>query len=654
MLTIQQVIDALPHHGMSDGAQSEDIAHLFIKRYSQFIDGKSRQDLLQLTEDEKIKLLQHFDVTSSLLLEHLPQFTNEIGFSKLSEIFHSITGHEIDNMTILPKELSSNFFEFYCAIMVHPHCPLDVLHYGIALSPYEIGKTFAKSKVQLDRFIDFVNSLPITDRFNIFLNCGVDTSQFDIPTDGEFISLLSSKNDDDLKLFHKYTQRLLECGYQLSEDVLRAIMDGSKFSRYLILKQNKLSFADLKAIAKEKYYVGNHPNWPLDKVISSIGSNANSAYNHTHAGLYRLPKEVLLKEINSPVKAQSLTAMASAEGLPGEVYEAVLDKLISNVNVQWDDPQVELASDKTPLVGAAYALYCFVRNDKIPSHIISLAIDELRHLKNQNLASYFKKTIYMNAALSSEMCVSELGKIRSLPYNDDGKTKELLTALLLNKNMPPKERGEFINFNSVSIQKELIHNIIDRTITLPVDELLAFYKRLKVESYLIADLAKFIYPQILSCGNQKLLRMFLSINTKPHLATTFVNCIGHLFTCKNLDSDTFNLINGALSKVIDKAYDKSGSKPDGLNNSTINRMYVSSISTDFICGVYSRVREKFNFSFNVDDLSKSNSLPAQLARLRGQEVLDFFVAQNLKARLTRIEQEREPTLELAKPRTRCL
>lgn len=654
MLTIQQVIDALPHLSMKDRAQSEGIAHIFISRYSQFIDGQSKEALLQLPEEQKVKLLQHFDITRSFLLDHLPEFTNDVSFLRLCEVFHSATGHSIKSLTISSKDLGTHLSELHCAMLMHPDCPRDVLIHGIFLSPHEVAHTFEKTEGQLNKFLRTVNSLPISERLAIFIDCKLENNLFDMPIDGKFIASLPNEGNRNDGLRDRYVQRLLASGYQLSWDVLQERMREGKYSSYFIVKQKNLSLEDLKLIAKEKHYVGNHPSWPVEKVISAIGSNANSAYNHTHAGLHRVPKSLLMAEIKSPKKAQSLTAMASAEGLPDEVYEAVLEKLICNVNAQWNDPDLKLDSKKTPLSGAAYSLYCFVRNEKIPSHIFNYTLDDLGRLKNQNLAHYFKKVIYSNNAMSADMCALEINKLQALSGKIEGGDKELLTSLLLNKNMPPHIRVNYVDFNSTSVQQLIIHDIINGKVNISTSDLLSFYKRLKVDAYLIHDLSKFIYPKIISSGNNKLLREYLSINSKPHLWTTFINCVGHLYTCNSLDKGHFKEINDTLSKIITKAFSESDSKPDGLSNAIINKIYTSSISAEFICGIYERVREKFNIAFDVNDLANEQSFPYQLSKLRGQEVLDFFVAQNLKSRLTNIEQDRAPMLEIIKPRTRCL
>ncbi|MFM5295106.1 hypothetical protein ACEUAI_12850 [Aeromonas veronii] len=654
MLNLQQVIDVLHHRGMSSGAHAESTAHIFFKNYSQFVDGISRESLIQLSEEAKIKLLQIFEFTKPVLLEHLPLFTNGVDFSKLCEVFRMATGHSIESMSVSPQQLGSDFYDLYCAILMHPDCPTDVLIHGITLSPYLIGHAFKEKEGHLIKFVNAVNSLPISERFMIFMDCKLEINTFDMPLDRDFIALLPNDGNHNDELRDKYVQRLLASGYQLSEDVLDDRIREGKYSYHFIIKQENLSLKALKSIAKEKIYVANHPNWPVEKVISAIGSNANSAYNHTHAGLHRVPKDILMAEIKSPTKAQSLTAMASAEGLPEDIYDAVLEKLICNVNDQWNDPNVELSSTKTPLIGPAYSLYCFVRNNKIPSHIFSLALDDLSRLKNQNLASYFKKTIYANNALSPETCISELKKLQALPGAITGKDKELLTSLLTNQNMPSSIRKEYITFNAISVQQVIIRDVIAGKINLSASELLSFYKRLKVDPHVIYDLSKFTYPKIASCGDEKLLRQFISVSSKPHLWPTFVNCIGHLYTCSSLDREHFKEINNTLSKVITKAYAESDSKPDGLNNTTINKIYTGMVSADFICGIYDRVREKFNIAFDVNEIADETSLPNQLAKLRGQEVLDFFMAQHLKARLTNIEQERAPMLELAKPRARSL
>jgi hypothetical protein len=654
MFKIQQVIDSLSLGGVIDGVNSGDVFHNFIKKFNGFIAPCSLEDLNQLSEEKKLVLLRHLDATSSIVVEHLPEFTDTVSYPKLCEAFHAATGCKVEDLPVSPKSIADPFIELYYAIIMHPDCPDEALISGSNFNRFVFSKKTEESQRYLDRYISAVNALPFAERFKIFLTCGIESNKFDLPIDDDFIFSLSNEGGKHDGLRNKYTLRLILCDYQLGEKVLLDRVSSGSYPASFIVKQKNLSFITLKKIAKDKNYVGCHPNWPVDKIIPIISSNANVAHNHTNAGLCRVSKNELLREVSSPTRSQSLTAMASAPGLPNEVYEAVLEKLIQNVNSQWNDPSVELSSSKTPLIGPAYSLYCLVRNEHLSSQILSFILDDLNNLTHKGLAAYFKKTAYSNNAMSTEMCVCELSALKELPLPLTGSNKELQTSLLQNKNMPPEIRLNYVDLNSNVTQQLIVKNILDGDVNLSAHELFDFYRRLKIDFHYVESMAQFIFPRIIASGDDDLLGKFLSVSTKPHLTATYANCIGYLYTCKALDLAMFRKINDTLSKVIAKAIKVSGGKLDLASNSAICRIYKLSVSADFICGVYAKIRDEFNISFDIEELSNGTSLPNQLAELVGQNISDFFIAQNLKVRLTNLEQKNAPVPELSKPRARCL
>lgn len=654
MFKIQQVIDSLPLSRVIEGVNSGDVFRAFIKKFNGFIEPCSLEDLNQLSEEKKLELLRHLDATSSIVVEHFPEFTDTISYPRLCETFHAATGYKVEGLAFSPKSISAPFTELYFAIIMHPDCPDETLINGFNFQRFSFSKKIEKSQRHLDRYISIVNALPLTERLKIFLACEVESNRFELPIDDDFIFSLSNEGGNDDELRSKYILRLILSGYQLGEKVLLDRINGGSYPSSHIVRQKNLSLVSLKKMAQAKHYVGSHPNWPVDKIISIISSNANVAHNHTNAGLCRVSKNELLREVSSPTRSQSLTAMASAPGLPNEVYEAVLEKLIQNVNGQWNDPNVELSSSKTPLVGAAYSLYCLVRNNHLPSQILSFILDDLNHLTHKGLATYFKKTAYSNNAMSTDMCVCELNALKKLPLPLTGSNKELLISLLQNKNMPPEVRLDYADLNSNVTQQLILKNILDGDINLSAHELFDFYKRLKIDFHYVESMAQFIFPIIIASGDENLLGKFLSVSTRPHLTATYTNCVGYLYTCKDLDSAMFRKISDTLSKVIAKAYQISGGKLDIISNTAISKIYKQSVSADFICGIYAKIRDEFNISFDIEELSNDASLPNQLAKLLGQNISDFFMAQNLKVRLTNFEQEMAPMPELSKPRARCL